>query len=92
MVEEERVVETPEGRPAETHTTVIERRGGGGGAVLIGIAVLVLAIIGAFYFYNKSQNDNVRTDAITSAAQSVSDGAQKVGDAAQQAADDSTNQ
>jgi uncharacterized protein HemX len=92
MVEEVRTVETPAGeRATDTHTTVIERRsGGGGGAVLIGLAVLIIAIVGAFYLFNKSQNDNLKTNAVTSAAKSVSDSAQKVGDSAQKAADGAT--
>lgn len=94
MVEEERIVERPADRPAETtHTTVVERSGGGGaGAVLIGLAVLVLVIVGAFYLFNRSQNDNAKTTAVTQAAQSVSDSAQKVGDSAEKAADSVTNQ
>ncbi|MGN6376067.1 MAG: hypothetical protein ACTHMG_10985 [Sphingomonas sp.] len=95
MVEEERTVETPAGAPAgtQTHTTVVERRsGGGGGAVLIGLAVLIVAIVLGFYLFNRSQNDNIKTNAVTQAAHSVSDSAQKVGDSAQKAADDATGQ
>lgn len=65
-------------------TTVIERRGSGG-TVLIGIALLVAVIIGAFYLMNQNRNETIKTDAITGAAESVSEGAQKVGDAAQKA-------
>lgn len=61
------------------NTTVIERRGSGG-TLLIGLAVLIAVVIGAFYLYNRSQNDNMRTDAVTSAAQSVGDTAKKAGD------------
>ncbi|GAA0300972.1 hypothetical protein GCM10009087_08440 [Sphingomonas oligophenolica] len=76
MVDE--VTETP-------HTTVIERRGSGAG-LLIGLVLLVAVIIGAFYLFNQSANDNRRTDAVTQAAKDVGDGAQKAGDAAQKAA------
>jgi uncharacterized protein HemX len=93
MVEEERVVETPaEPRPVETRTTVVEHRGSGSAAILVGIALLIIIVIGAIYFYNRSQNDNLRTTAVTSAAQSVSDSAQKVGDSAEKAAGSVSNQ
>ena len=76
MVDE--VTETP-------HTTVIERRGSGAG-ILIGLVLLVAVIIGGFYLFNQSANDNRRTDAVTQAAKDVGSGAQKAGDAAQKAA------
>ena len=76
MVDE--VTDTP-------HTTVIERRGSGAG-ILIGLVLLVAVIIGGFYLFNQSANDNRRTDAVTQAAKDVGDGAQKAGDAAQKAA------
>lgn len=66
-------------------TTVIERRSGGGGTILIGIALLVAVIVGAFYLMNQSRNEGAQTKAITGAAESVSEGAKKVGDAAQKA-------
>ena len=59
--------------------------------VLVGIAILIVVIIGAFYFYNRSKNDDLQTSAVTSAAKSVSDGAQKVGDSAEKAADSLSN-
>jgi hypothetical protein len=65
-------------------TTVIERRSSGG-TVLIGIALLIAVIVGAFYLMNQSRNETAETSAITGAAESVSEGAQKVGDAAQKA-------
>ena len=71
---DDRVTETP-------HTTVIERRGSGGG-ILIGIILLIVVALGAFYLFNKSHNDNLKTDAITGAAKDVGDSAKKVGDAA----------
>lgn len=78
----EQVTETP-------HTTVIERRSGGG-ATFIGIVLLIAVAVGAFYLFNKSQNDNVRTDAIAGAAKDVGDSAKKVGDSASKAADGAT--
>ncbi len=66
--------------PAAPTTTVIERRGGGGG-LLIGLAVLILVAVGAYFLINRSQNDNLKTDAVTSAAQSVGDTADKAGKA-----------
>jgi len=77
MVDE--VTETP-------HTTVIEKSGGSGAGILIGLVLLVAVIIGGFYLFNQSANDNRRTDAVTQAAKDVGDGAQKAGDAAQKAA------
>ncbi len=79
---DDRVTETP-------HTTVIESRGGGGG-VLIGIVLLIAVAIGAFYLFNQSQNDAIRTDAVAGAAKDVGDSAKKVGDSAQKAADSAT--
>ncbi|GAA4763226.1 hypothetical protein GCM10023219_04430 [Stakelama sediminis] len=61
-------------------TTVIERRGGGGG-LLIGLAVLILVVVGAYFLLNQSHNDNMKTQAVTSAAKSVGDTAKKAGDA-----------
>lgn len=78
-VTSERVTET-----APAQTTVIERRGGGGG-LLIGLAVLVLVVIGAFYLINQNNREAVKTDAITGAAESVSDAAKDVGGAAKDA-------
>ncbi|UVO52205.1 hypothetical protein M0208_17430 [Sphingomonas sp. SUN019] len=78
---EERIVKTrAPGEPVatSTHTTVIERRGGGGG-LLIGLAVLLLVAVAAFFLFNQSQNDNAKTNAVTSAAKSVGDTADKAG-------------
>ncbi|HEY8617005.1 hypothetical protein [Phenylobacterium sp.] len=79
----ERVVE----RDAGGGTTYVERRGSGMGGVLIGLAVLALVAIVAFFLLSQSRNDAIRTDAVTSAASSVADSASNaagaVGDAAQ---------
>jgi hypothetical protein len=78
----ERVTETSS---APAGTTVIERRGSGAG-LLIGLAVLILVVVGALYLINQNNRENVKTDAITSAADSVGDAAKDVGGAAKDAA------
>jgi uncharacterized protein HemX len=77
----ERVTETS---TAPAATTVIERRGSGAG-LLIGLAVLILVVIGAVYLINQNSRENVKTDAITDAAKSVGDAAEDVGGAAKDA-------
>jgi hypothetical protein len=85
----ERIVERDGGGP-----TYVDRGGSGVGGVIIGVAVLALVAIIAFFLLNQSRNDNVRTNAVTSAASSVADSAsgaaKNVGDAAQGAADQTT--
>jgi hypothetical protein len=83
----ERVVDREGG-----NTTYVDRGGGSGvGGVIIGIAVLALVAIIAFFVLNANRNDAIRTDAVTSAASSVADStataAKSVGDAATTAAD-----
>ena len=82
----ERVVERDAGG-----TTYVEKRGSGMGGILIGIAVLALVAIVAFFLLQSNRNDAIRTDAVTSAASSVADSAgaaaSNVGDAAGRAAD-----
>ncbi|WP_205853692.1 hypothetical protein [Phenylobacterium deserti] len=83
----ERVVE----RDGGGTTTYVDRGGSGVGGVIIGIAVLALVAIVAFFLLSQSRNDAMRTDAVTSAASSVansaSNAAESVGDAANSAAD-----
>ena len=78
----ERVVERDAGG-----TTYVERRGGGMGSVIIGIAVLALVAIVAFFLLQSSRNDALRTDAVSSAASSVAESAgtaaESVGSAAE---------
>jgi CHASE3 domain sensor protein len=62
------------------HTTVIERRGSGAG-ILIGLAVLIAVVVGAFFLINQTSNQNAETQAITGAAESVGDAADSVSDA-----------
>lgn len=78
----ERVTETAS---APGGTTVIERRGGGAG-LLIGLAVLILVVVGALYLINQNNRENIKTDAITSAAKDVGGAAKDVGGAAKDAA------
>ncbi|WGM37289.1 hypothetical protein [Caulobacter sp. NIBR1757] len=98
----ERVVERTDGVTTEREVTrdgaatpvYVERRGGGMGGILIGIGVLALVAIVAFFLMNQSNNDAVRTEAVTDAAANVSQAAGKAADgvssAAQQAADSVT--
>jgi hypothetical protein len=81
----ERVVERDAG------PTYVERSGGAAAAgVIIGLAVLALVAIIAFFLLNQSRNDNLRTSAVTGAAATVADSAssaaQNVGDSASTAA------
>ncbi|MET0295472.1 MAG: hypothetical protein ABW042_10695 [Phenylobacterium sp.] len=83
----ERTVERSEGGG----TTYVERGGGGMGGVIVGIAVLALVAIIAFFLLNMNRQEAVRTDAVTGAAnsvaQSVGNAADSVGNAANNAAD-----
>jgi hypothetical protein len=88
----ERVTERPDG----TRETVVERdtggttyvdKGGSGiGGVMIGIAVLALVAIVAFFLLNANKNDAIRTDAVSSAASTVSESAANAGGAVADAA------
>ncbi|WBY08303.1 hypothetical protein PIB19_01875 [Sphingomonas sp. 7/4-4] len=77
----ERVTETDSG----PSTVVVERRGSGAG-LLIGLAVLILVVVGALYLINQNNRENVKTDAITQAAKDVGGAAKDVGGAAKDAA------
>ncbi|WP_436804185.1 hypothetical protein [Sphingomonas sp. DT-51] len=59
---------------------MIERRAGGG--VLIGPAMLLAVIVGAYPLLVGNNSDVARNDAITSATKSVGDTADKAGAAA----------
>jgi uncharacterized protein HemX len=76
---------TERGEPTHT-TTVVERRGGGGG-MLVGLAVLIAVLVGAWFLFAEGQNDAAETKAITEAAQTVGDSAEKAGDAVVDAVD-----
>src|SRR5437868_6437222 len=81
----ERVVERDGGG-----TTYVDRGGSGVGGIIIGIAVLALVAIVAFFLLNANRNDALRTNAVTSAASSAADSAagaaNSVGNAANNAA------
>ena len=83
----ERVIERDGG------TTYVDNGGGRGGigAVIIGVAVLAMVAIIAFFLLQQNRNDSIRTTAVTSAASSVADSAanaaDNVGSAANRAAD-----
>jgi len=85
----ERVTRVVERDPGGT-TYVDDRRGAGLGAVIVGLAVLALVAIVAFFLLNANRNDAIRTNAVTSAASTVADStaaaAKNVGDAAGAAA------
>lgn len=83
----ERVIERDRGG-----TTYVDNgRGSGVGGVLIGIAVLAMVAVVAFFLLQSNRNDAIRTDAVTSAASSVANSAgnaaENVGAAADRAAD-----
>ena len=86
----ERVTEHPDGTTERVierdgGTTYVDRGGSGVGGVIIGIAVLALVAIVAFFLLNQGRNDNLRTSAVTGAASSVSHAANNVGQAASDA-------
>jgi len=91
----ERVTERPDGTTErvverDSGATYVDRGGSGVGGVIIGIAVLALVAIVAFFLMTQSRNDSLRTDAVTGAASSVSHAADNVGSAAGKAADAAT--
>ena len=86
-VTRERIIE----RDTGGGTTYVDGGGSGLGGVVIGIAVLALVAIVAFFLLTSYRNDAIRTEAVTSAAGSVADSAataaDNVGSAANRAAD-----
>lgn len=68
-------------------TTVIERRGGNGAGVLIGLALLILAVVAGYFVVNEGRNDSIETEARTDAIESVGGAVDKIGDAAAKAGD-----
>ena len=87
----ERVTERPDGTTErvverDSGTTYVDRGGSGVGGVIIGIAVLALVAIVAFFLLSANRNDSLRTSAVTGAAHSVSGAADSVGQAADSAA------
>ncbi len=85
----ERVIERDVGGGA---THVVEKRGGMGvGGILVGIAVLAMVAIVAFFLLQMNRNDAIQTQAVSTAASSVADSAataaEGVSDAAGKAAE-----
>ena len=95
----ERVTERSDGQTTERvverdvggGTTYVEKGGSGFGGILVGIAVLAMVAIVAFFLLQANRNDALQTQAVTSAASSVADSAataaEGVSDAAGKAAD-----
>ncbi len=77
----ERVVERDLGG-----TTYVDKGSSNVGGILIGIAILALVVVIAFFLVNQTRNDAIRTNAVTSAASSIADStasaAKDVGNAA----------
>ncbi|NBB17435.1 hypothetical protein GVN21_18905 [Caulobacter sp. SLTY] len=70
----------------------VERRSGGSAGIIIGIALLALVAVVAFFFLAQAnRNEAIRTEAVTDAAASVassaSSAAENVSGAAERAAD-----
>lgn len=78
----ERVVEREGGS-----TTYVDRGGSGIGGVMIGLAVLAMVAVVAFFLLQSNRNDAIRTDAVTSAASSVADSASTAATGVANAAD-----
>ncbi|TAL31885.1 MAG: hypothetical protein EPN98_15385 [Phenylobacterium sp.] len=95
----ERVTERSDGQTTERvverdvggGTTYVEKRGSGLGGIMVGVAVLAMVAIVAFFLLQANRNDALQTQAVTSAASSVADSAataaEGVSDAAGKAAD-----
>jgi hypothetical protein len=71
-------------------TTYVERGGSGVGGVIIGIAVLALVAIIAFFLLNMNRQEAIETEAVSGAASSVAESvggaAESVGNAADRVA------
>lgn len=75
----------PAAAPA-THTTIVREKRGSSGFVVI--ALVIIALLAAGYFFMRSQDSEiVRDAAITDAANQVGESAQKAGAAIENAAD-----
>ena len=62
--------------------TYVDRGGSSVGGVIIGIAVLALVAIIAFFLLEQSRNDNLRTLAVNGAASAVAESASGVANSA----------
>ncbi len=70
----------------QPNTVVVERSGNGSG-LMIGLALVILLAIAGYFVLNQTNNDNLRTDAVTSAAKDVGDSAKQAGGAVEKAVD-----
>lgn len=61
--------------------TVVVERGGSGAGLILGIALLIVVAVGAYFIITQNNSEVARDAAITEAAQSVGDAADKAGDA-----------
>jgi hypothetical protein len=92
----ERVTERPDGSTErvverDSGTTYVDRGGSGMGGVIIGIAVLALVAIVAFFLMTQNRNDTLRTSAVTGAASSVANSASRAADNVGNAAGNAAN-
>lgn len=80
------VRQTPADAPRSPTKIIVEQRGSGVGWV-IGLALVLLVAIAAYFVIVENTNDQLRTDAIGSAAKQVGDSAERAGAAAERAVD-----
>jgi hypothetical protein len=91
----ERVTETSDGVTRERvierdagGATYVDKGGGSGiGGIIVGIAVLAMVAIVAFFLLQANRNDAIQTEAVSSAASSVADSASSAADSVGNAAD-----
>ncbi len=68
-------------------TVIVERSSGSGMATgLVVLAVVVVALIAAYFVFNANREDRLRTDAVSSAASSVANSASSAADSVSDAA------
>ena len=60
----------------------VDEGGSGVGRIIIGVAILALVAIVAFFLLQSSRQDEMRTDAVTSAASSMADAGSRAADTA----------
>ncbi len=88
----ERTVEHPDGRvervteTTPSSPTVVERRGGSGMGAIVALIIGLLAVLVIGYFLmNMSRSEEVESNAIAGAAESVGGAAENIGEAARDA-------
>ena len=83
-METERTEQRPDGTVERTTTTdrVAVKQGGGGANTLIAVVIgLLLVGVIAYFLMNMNRNDDIETNAVAGAAESVGNAADRVGDA-----------